>query len=195
VGKASASFTVHEAVTRKGSLFFDKALKPKWANSRPDPRHIELSDNELEIFKIYLHLLYFKIMLIVSVENNGPSTPEYVLLSKCHVMDDKILNNGFKNIVMRAIVGATMNQPFSPIRFAGLNPINNIYAGTTENSPARRFLVDVWVKEAGERWLDLLTDELPHYFVLEFSRALLVDKCKQEKDSRSWKKRIVDYYE
>lgn len=107
VGEEGTSFVVHEAVIRKSSQFFDKAMKPEWASSRSDPRCVDLSDEKPEVFKVYLHWLYFKTMPTVAVENKGAWNPEYVLLDKCHGMGDKTMDTGFRNAVLKALVDAT----------------------------------------------------------------------------------------
>jgi hypothetical protein len=106
------------------------------------------------------------------------------------------MDNAFKNAVLAALLDAHVNQPFYQTGCAGLPAINVIYAGTVENSPARRLLVDIWVKTAGESWVKHLSGNLHHSFVLEFSRALLLRKCKGEANgTKSLKVRVKDYYE
>jgi hypothetical protein len=196
VGSDGIHFPVYEAVIRKSSKFFDNAMKPEWANARPNPRVVDLSDEDPKVFKIYLHWVCFKTIPSVYTEKQEGRNPEYALLSKCYVMGEKLMDIAFKNAVLTALVDAHVNQPFYQPKYVGQRAINIIYAGTLENSPARRLLVDTWVETAGENWIEHLTNGLHHSFVLEFSRALLLRKCKGEgKGTNSWKERVTDYYE
>jgi hypothetical protein len=108
--------------------------------------------------------------------------PEYILLSKCYVMDEKFMDIAFKNTVLAALMDAHDNQPFYRSRYPGQPAINIIYGGTLESSPARRLLVDIWVDSAVDDCLEVkhLNDYLHHSFVLEFPRALLGRKSKGE---------------
>jgi hypothetical protein len=50
VGIEGVDYPVLESVIRKSSRFFDNALKPEWADARPDPRTVDLSDEDPWIF-------------------------------------------------------------------------------------------------------------------------------------------------
>ncbi|KAF1843670.1 uncharacterized protein K460DRAFT_357369 [Cucurbitaria berberidis CBS 394.84] len=192
-GAEAVKFPVHEAVARKSSAFLDNAMKPEWASPKADPRDIQLVDEDPELFKVYLHWLYFKNMPTVYAGSKGKNyNHEYVLLCRCYIMGEKLMDVGFKNAMLDALVGAMEN---TPRLVPGLTAINIIYAGTLGGSPARRFLVDIWVKMADESWLDYLTAALPHAFVLEFSRVLLQSRCKGKEDTRAWMERVKEYHE
>jgi hypothetical protein len=86
VGEAGIQYPIHESVVCKTSTFFDNAMKPEWASARPDPRRVDLSDEEPDIFSIYIHWLYFKTIPSVVTEVEPARNPEYELLAKCYVM-------------------------------------------------------------------------------------------------------------
>jgi len=194
VGNTGIAYPVLESVIRKSSKFFDNAMKPEWASARPDPRVVDLSDEEPEVFGIYIHWLYFRTFPTVTTVDLGPNSPEALLLCKCYIMGDKLMDPTFKNATLKALVDATHNQPHCNPRIPGPGSIKSIYEGTTGGSPARKLIVDLWVAYVGESSLIYLTEQLPHGFVLEFSRALVLSKCKA-KDTRSWYERIEDYLE
>ncbi|KAH7095011.1 hypothetical protein FB567DRAFT_586350 [Paraphoma chrysanthemicola] len=196
IGSDNVRYPVHEDVIRKSSKFFDNAMKPEWANARPNPREVDLSDEEPKIFQIYLHCMYFKTLPSVHTTIATGWNPEYVQLGGCYVMGEKLMDTAFKNAVLTALADAIDNQPFYEAKYPGSKTIHTVYEGTTEDAPARRMLVDIWVELAGENWVKYLTSSLHHSFVLEFSRALLLSKCPGwTADTRSWKERVKDYYE
>ncbi|KAF2630061.1 hypothetical protein BU25DRAFT_419701 [Macroventuria anomochaeta] len=193
-------FPVLEAVIRKSSRFFDNALKHKWAANKTEPRTIDLSEDSPDIFNIYLHWLYFQQMPIARARASGNKQAkgdEYIDIAKCYVLGEKLMDNAFKNAILTALVDAYVDQPAEPRLCPGRLTLQVIYAGTMEGSPARRLLVDIWVRLAKETWIQHLTEDLPHAFVLEFSRALLLSKCsgKDKDDEYSWKEFVKDYME
>ncbi|KAH7085363.1 hypothetical protein BKA63DRAFT_499471 [Paraphoma chrysanthemicola] len=196
VGSDDIKCAVHEDVIRNSSKVFDNAMKHEWANARPDARGIDLSDEDSKIFQIYLHWMYFKTIPTVHTTIATNWNPEYVKLSRCYVMGEKLMDTAFKNAVLTALADAMDNQPFYEAKCPGKRTIHTIYEGTPEDAPARRMLVDIWIERAGENWVKYLTSSLHHSFVLEFSRALLLSKCPGwTADTRSWKERVKDYYE
>jgi hypothetical protein len=167
-------------------------MKPEWAKARTDPRTVDLSDEVAEVFTVYLHWLYFKTIPTIDTER-ADIFPDYTLLGRCYVMGEKIMDNGIKNAIIASLVDIKDNRqslgpPGSPI-------LQVIYAGTTNGSHVRRFLVDMWVKDVQVSWVEHLTEPLPHECVLEFSRALLLSKCEPKRDKRTWKERVKDYLE
>lgn len=194
VGKTGTRFPVHESIIRKSSKFFDNALKPEWATSRPDPHVIDLSDEALDTFSVYVHWLYFKNIPSVFNKDERGFT-EQILLCKCYVMGSKLMDTAFRNAVLKALLGASQNQPCVGKHVPGQASVNILYKGSMEDSPARKLIVDLWVCYAGEAWMKALTTDLSHEFVLDFARALLLERCKAANDIRPWKERIKDYLE
>jgi len=194
VSDAQVRYSVIESAIRKSSKFFDNAMKPEWADSRPDPRVVDLSDEDVEIFEVYLHWLYFKTLPTVCMDDIGRSS-EYLLLAECYIMGEKIMDTGFKNAVLEALVDKERSPPFYGSRLPSKGAICIIYEGTREGSPARRLLVDMWAASAGEKCAQHIDEFLPHSFVLELSRALLVNVYKAPKDKRSWSQCVKDYFE
>jgi hypothetical protein len=149
----------------------------------------------LGFFEIYLHWLYFKTLPTVLTEVKQGRDHEFARLSECYILGDKVIDVGFKNAVLLALADAAENQPIDAWRNLVSLSIRIIYAGTLDNAPARRLIVDMWVQRANKNWLQHLDAELPHMFVLDLSRALLASKCRCGKDDGSFRKRINEYYE
>jgi hypothetical protein len=188
VGPTNTTFSIHEAIIRKSSEFFDDAMKPEEASTRSDPRVINLSNEDPEIFKIYLNWLYCKTLpTVVASKEESESEPEseYILLSKSYVMGERLMDTGFKDALLDAFADCVENQPTSDARIPGSNPINIIYVGTKEKSPARQLLVSMWVFYADKDWAEYVNDNLPHAFVLDFSRAIILQKCRLEGELRA----------
>lgn len=194
VGKEGTKFPVHEAVIRRSSKFFDKAMKEEWATSRVDARTVTLVDEDPAIFKIYLHWLYFKTFPTVTTKNTGRFNHETGMLGKSYVMGEMLMDTAFKNAVLVAFRDALLNQPFyKPLR-PGSSIVKTIYDGTPEGSPGRRFMVDVWVREAKENWAIHL-DDMPLAFTLDLSKAFMA--CARTPNSKmtSWTTSMKDFME
>lgn len=130
VGQTGIRYSVLESLICRRSKFFDNAMKPEWASSRPDARVIDLSYEQPEVFQVYLHWLYFKILPTVAEEEQRGLNQEHVLLAKCYVMGDKLMNVDFKNAILSAVVDVNLNQPFYKAGCPGYSIINTIYTGT-----------------------------------------------------------------
>jgi hypothetical protein len=153
VREAGIQYPIHESVVRQTSTVFDNAMKPEWASARSDPRLVDLSDEESDIFSVYVRWLYFKtIPSVVTEVEPSRRRPEYALLAKCYVMGDKLMDTAFKNAVITAFLDAEKNQPFYNSRYPGCVAIKIIYGGSMEGSPARKLVVDKWVEHADKIW-------------------------------------------
>jgi hypothetical protein len=196
VGTEGLKLSVHEAVVRRSSVFFDNAMKPEWTASRSEPRVVDLTDEDPGIFKLYLHWLYFKTLSTVATEDPGKLNSENITLSRCYVMGEKLMDIGFKNATLNALIDAKINQPFYKARYPGQRSMNIIYDGTLEGSPARRLLVDIWSTEGAENWANSLSDEISPSFALDLSKALLTrSRGHVGVGVVSWAEKVKDYLE
>jgi hypothetical protein len=176
IGTEGMKLSVYEAVIRKSPTFFDNALKPEWATSRSDPRLIDLTDEDPDTFKIYLHWLHFKTLPTVHAEE--PSTnesTEHVALSMCYVLGEKLMDKKFKNAIVKALHDTLRNHTSSHPRVPDYESINIIYTGTTENSPARRLLVGMWTTIGlylPKDFAEFVNDALHPVFTQDLAKAL-----------------------
>ena len=194
VGKEATKFPVHEAVIRRSSIFFDNAMKEEWAASRLDPRTVTLVDEDPAIFKIYLHWLYFKTFPTVITKSTGGFNHETDMFSKSYVMGEMLIDTAFKNAVLIAFRDALLNQPFYKPMRPGPIIAKIMYDGTLEGSPGRRFLVDVWVREANEKWA-VHIDDMPLAFTKDLSKALIACARTCTPKMTSWTTSMKDFME
>jgi hypothetical protein len=194
IGPASITFPVHESLIRKSSKFFDNIMQPQEASLRSFPRIINLTNQDPDIFKIYLHWLYCKTLPTVAVAPNNGSESEYVLLSKSYVLGEFLMDMEFKGALLDAFADCVENQPSSDPRIPGSRPVSIVYAGTKDKSPARQLLVHMWVLYADKDWVEYLNEDLPHTFVLDFSRAMLLQKCKLDDELKAAENGLMDYW-
>jgi hypothetical protein len=171
-GKYKKKCIVHSAVLRKSSKYFGGAeLKP--SASRFSTIEIDIPSISPEIFEIYLHWLYSKTFPTAIPDNdNLGEEEEYKTLSACYVVGEIFNDALFKNAVLDAFLEVRINQPFMNFIEPGKDAIAIIYDGTCKGSPARRLVVDMWVKFGEANWADRLKD-MPDEFCLDLTRALL----------------------
>ena len=194
VGKEGSKFPVHGAVIRRSSKFFDNAMKKDWAASRLDARTVTLVDEDPAIFKIYLHWLYFKTFPTAATKSTGRFDREICMLSNSLVMGEMLMDTAFKNAVLIVFRDALLNQPFYKRLRPGPSIIKTIYDGTPEGSPGRRFMVDVWVREADEKWAIHL-DDMPLAFMMDLSKAFMAYARTCTPKMTSWTTSMKDFME
>jgi hypothetical protein len=186
VGTEGIKFPVYEAVIRKSSKFFDNAMKPEWALFRSDVRTIDLAEEDPAIFKVYLHWLYFKTFPTVSTQVPSPNDLEIIILSRSYVMGEMLMDVGYKSAVLNTIRDAMLNQPFYKISPPFSDAIKIIYDGTDEHSPARCFMVDVWMRGSNETWV-AYTVGIPPEFTLDLLKAMMGCKRTPPVEPKSWR--------
>lgn len=158
---------------------------------------MEMPLDEAEIFEMYAQWLYTSTLPDV-LNDTTDDGPDYLPFAKAWVFGDKVLDSRFRNTIIDAIMENKLERdeiiattwywtPSDPV-------IPYIYNNTTRESPLRRLLLDIWVRECDEDWLwDLKqeeVEEIPHLFLLELSQKLL-----EQVDFRVWDKlNAADYY-
>ncbi|CAN9199729.1 unnamed protein product [Alternaria alternata] len=113
------------------SEFFKNATKPEW---RTESRPVDLSDEQPAIFKRYCQWLYTGFIApgLLAESSSG-------CLAYMYVLGEKIVDHEFQNAVIQAIISDMDRMNVVP----SLRTIKIIYDGTTEESAARRLLVDI----------------------------------------------------
>ncbi|KAF2443976.1 hypothetical protein P171DRAFT_331918, partial [Karstenula rhodostoma CBS 690.94] len=127
---------VHEKVLSATSAFFKAVTRREWDGSRRKPGTIDLGDERFDIVNSYVHWLYTGDLVIPTDEKNDLHT----FLSEAYVFGEKILDSNFKNGVLDSIIIETNrgNRPST-------HHMNTIFDGTVSGSPARRFVIDVFL--------------------------------------------------
>jgi hypothetical protein len=129
---ATKSFTYMNVSSAASSEFFKNATKPEW---RTESRPVDLSDEQPAIFKRYCQWLYTGFIApgLLAESSSG-------CLAYMYVLGEKIVDHEFQNAVIQAIISDMDRMNVVP----SLRTIKIIYDGTTEESAARRLLVDSW---------------------------------------------------
>jgi hypothetical protein len=117
------SFHVHEYVLTDSSPFFASAMKPQWATARPDPRTIDLPDDDPAAFSLYMSWLYTRKLPVLtsSTDTPGDVDESYHTLAYAYVLGERLLDTGFKNAIVDAYVlyargsTTTSHQPAPPL--------------------------------------------------------------------------------
>ncbi|KAF5844944.1 hypothetical protein GGP41_008777 [Bipolaris sorokiniana] len=92
---------------------------------------------------------------------------EYHLLSNCYVIGERIMDNGFKNAVVDALVEARPIGNTGNRRKPSVSTLTIIYTSTPEHSPARRLMANILVT--------FLT-QMPFPFVNDLVEAFIENK-------------------
>jgi hypothetical protein len=188
VGNNGTTFPVHESVVCDSSAFFKSAMKPEWTSATS--RIVDLTDEDPNIFEIYLHWLYFK--TLSTIHNRPPIADiEYIELAQCYVLGEKLLDMKFKNAVIDALIEVLENDPEDNCFLPDYDIINTIYEGTTEGSPARTLLVDMWQGRATPSCKAAL-DECPPEFTMDLAKVFLDLNLAA---NSPWKNSMEKYYE
>ena len=182
----SRSISAHEAVLTEQSLFFRTALSKKWREG--GSREIELPHDDYDVVAAYVDWLYFG--KIASKPIAPPELPiddgEYDFLARLYSFGEKIQADLFCNTVVDAMTLKTDVLAADGTRtFPSHAAIAALYSGTPNDSPARRFLVDMYVEFGTEKWIPDEADLNHVEFLTDLTRALLVKSKKSISQTQS----------
>ncbi|OOQ83208.1 hypothetical protein PEBR_36322 [Penicillium brasilianum] len=142
VGGEVKTFSVHEALVRTYSSFFDKAMAGEWKESVQ--RTIKLPDDEPKILALYIYWLYYGTLPVFCDEPGRLGNSEYLDLVKAYVLGEKLLDTRFQDTAIDAIVEKSRSNAKDGKRwFPGGEVIEYAYKNTTESAPVRDSLVDI----------------------------------------------------
>ncbi|KAF1956624.1 hypothetical protein CC80DRAFT_504453 [Byssothecium circinans] len=203
------SFKIHEDAICDRSEFFRNSMKSEWASMRPDPRVIELPEDDPEAFSLYRTWLYSGQLAIlpdsggsgsddsISITNSSTTdtAPEhYHTLAYAYVLGERLLDVPFKNAIVDAYVlyarGTSPGRRYYPSN----EEIRIIYDGTREGSPIRKLLVDIWYCRGKVEWIEKDSD-LPQEFLACVVKELLRVRVSVDQLSRPWKLSHAQYHE
>jgi hypothetical protein len=172
-------FHVHKAVLCKTSGFLQAALKPEWQG--PEPRPVDLTDEDPTTFKMYLPWLYSgKVSLKPYTEKSDTSISGCSeAVARSSVLGAKLMASAFQNAVLMAFIDCLEYDGYIPSHHA----IRTIYKGTEAGSPARKLMVDFWVCEANDTWaresdIDNVADTVGTEFANELIIAFIADRSR-----------------
>lgn len=190
------SFYVHEDAICDRSEFFRNAMKPEWASLRPNPRVIDLPDDDAAAFALYQQWLYTRQLPILpdDLEEDSGSSEGYHTLAYAYVLGERLMDIDFKNSIASAYVLYARGTPPGKRAYPSNEEIRIIYEGTQERAPIRKLLVDIWCCRGKHEWIENDAD-LPKDFLVEVTKALLKARPSLESLSRPWKNQHVQYQE
>lgn len=154
-------FVAHESFLKARSEFFRRALSGAWEESRS--RIVKLPEDEPDIVALYLNLVYTKKLTIIrgSEEDTGELEldefksefaskvhAEFYYMFAVYVLAEKLQDGTAKNEVMTAAFERLERKKLRNGTLVQALPsrstVEMVYAGTPENSPARRLMVALW---------------------------------------------------
>lgn len=176
MGAEEQCFNIHASVLTASGQFFKSVLKNEWAKMGNGTVH--LRDLDSEIFNIYVQWLYSdrlaaKIKMVGSgvVKENA-----YDPLVKLYALGERLNDAKFQDTIISAIIRLSRevndrNVSWYPSETA----VNTIYENTTRKSPAKRLMVDFYVRYGYDDWFDSSyeTNRPHHEFLFDLSRKLL----------------------
>lgn len=186
VGSKEELFYIHASVLESSSEFFKSALKREWA--KEDDDSIDLRDQDLEIFKIYVNWLYTGQISVESdpAETVKPTASKYTQLAHSYALGEHLCDPEFQYSVIHSIIGySRIKNTHNNSSFPGPIAINVIYNNTSSNSPARRLVVDFYVRFGTDNWITD-SDTMNHEFLADLSKALLKDRVLLHKHEKNF---------
>ena len=171
-------------------------MKPEWASVRPDPRIIDLPDDDAAAFGLYMQWLYSRKLPILpdSPESSGTSAEGYHTLAWAYVLGERLMDNEFKNAISDAYVLYARGSTPAKCHYPCNEEIRIIYEGTSEKAPIRKLLVDIWCCRGKYEWIENDSD-LPKDFLVGVMKALLKGRRSNENISRPWKTAHEQYHD
>ncbi|KAF2707461.1 hypothetical protein K504DRAFT_492928 [Pleomassaria siparia CBS 279.74] len=189
------SFHVHEGAICDRSEFFRNAMKPEWASVRPDPRIIDLPDDDPAAFSLYLQFIYSKQLPILSDTHDDMDVSYQGLdMAYGYVLGERLMDREFKNAISDAYVLFARGTPPGRRSYPTNEEVRIIFEGTSERAPLRQLFVDIWCCRGKYEWMEI-DDDLPRDFLFEVTKALLKARPSLESMSRPWKNNHLQYHE
>lgn len=186
VGSKEEAFYIHASALESSSEFFRSALKKEWA--KKDDESIDLRDQDVEIFKIYVNWLYTSQVSVESdpAETVKPTGAKYTQLAHSYALGEHLCDTDFQDSVINSIIGySRIKNTANNSSYPGPQTINVIYNNTVTNSPARRLVVDFYVRFGTDGWTtDSIT--MHHEFLGDLSKALLKDRVLLHKHEKNF---------
>lgn len=169
MGKQKEVFDVHENLIRASSPFFDKAMSDSWQKSTQE--HIELPDDDPEIFGIYVHWLYRGTL---PVYTKAKDKVEWLNILKSHTFGDKVLDNSFQNTAIYALIEKCTTLGEGKTGCPNIDAIQHVYGNTSGSSPIRKLFLDMYVyaanKTSVQKWQE---EDIPKAFLFDLASKLL----------------------
>ena len=193
VGPEKHELLVHANYIARNSAFFETALKKERCEGQT--RVISLPTDDYETMTTYLRFLYeghlqdeFDIERLSCI--HSPTADDcdkmqgaYISYAKLYTLGCRLMDNNFKNAAITKIFNKFTRCCLRVARDIMFNPefpsISIIYNGTVEQDPARRLVVDMYIRHPHTA----LTSEWDFGFLLDLAQGLS-DKVRT--DEKAW---------
>ncbi|GIZ37635.1 hypothetical protein CKM354_000107800 [Cercospora kikuchii] len=170
-GDDAEVFLVHDFLLKQSSKFFQTALKEEWREGQD--KKINLPDDEPDIFGAYVEYL-FSGKIATATEKAAVDLTrddaglEYTCQAKLYVLGEKLLDDKFCDCALRAMVELSRLERANGVHYLpGILAVQTIYEGTTDASPIRRFLVDLYLTRVSKKWLSDASTNCPEAFLID----------------------------
>ncbi|KAF2869197.1 hypothetical protein BDV95DRAFT_578585 [Massariosphaeria phaeospora] len=183
-GESPVTVSAHKSVLCSSSQFFQTAAKKEWAELRDEPHTITFEYNP-ELFQAYIHWLYIR-TLPIPVPTAPGGTLQF--LARVYVLGEELMDSNFKNAVLDTVIAECKGSYLCQLA------VSIIYEGTTEASPLRRLLVDIYADQATA--LTCWTSQFkgcPKDFLVDVMTAMV--KLRPATAKAPWKKCSGSYRE
>ena len=205
MGKAPnvEDFIAHESFLTSRSEFFRRAMNGRWTEATT--RIINLPEDEPDIFALYISYVYTGEFPVASktaeeLKKLEDGDLKKYLQEKHHaifsvfILAEKFQDVATKNAMLSASLAATrLKGPRGKWFVPSANTTKAIYEGTPSNSPARRFVTDLWTAVS----ITCIFDQFPK-FHKDFAKDLgeSIQKARVENlGNIPAKKGIATYHE
>ncbi|KAK5125111.1 hypothetical protein LTR85_000786 [Meristemomyces frigidus] len=171
VGGPPTSYFIHRSVLCSSGHFFKTRLKPEW--SRTDEAHAKLPVQEPDAFNLYVNWLYMRGIPLTAPDKDDDAQhrAEWKNLAAAFVVGEAVMDDPFKDAIMDALC-AKARSPKGATLWAVMNAVvQTLYDGAPPSSPARKWLLAVFIHHAPDDALDPNTGDLPKHFVWDLARA------------------------
>ncbi|KAF2706562.1 hypothetical protein K504DRAFT_504685 [Pleomassaria siparia CBS 279.74] len=166
----SQTFFVHERLVTDRAPFFQRAINEELRDS--DDKIIELPDDSPTVFFTYLQLLYTG-KLPIKVKNlrqdNKDARHEYDILVELYVLAEKFEDVETRNIAIDAMIAKSRTERSVP----GMYNVQRIFDDTSDESPLRTFVVDLYAEIGNEQHLHTKCGLPCAEFLFDLSRKLM----------------------
>jgi hypothetical protein len=156
VGKepGQKDFVANESILTARSEFFRRAMNGSWEEA--EIRVIKLPEDVPDVFANYLNFIYTgqfsvarknreEVATLIGAEHTDYVCEEHAALLSVYVLAEKLQDVQAKNDAIRAVLDVTeLKSANKGWAAPSLTTVNMTYHGTTEGSPARRLLVDIY---------------------------------------------------
>lgn len=175
IGKSEKKFIVHKATICSKSPFFAAACSGKWAEGQEGI--VRLPGQQSRVFAMFLHWVYTQTidMTIVNIDlEKGPSYLALLQLwATAHYLQAfDLCNKVVDTMFMRHRQFPTFRPNEDTFQFA----CNN----TTEESGARRLLLDLWVFGCSSEYFEQEGPRLPSEITLAIAKKMIAGEQKSD---------------